>query len=82
MLTFYIASHCTLVRFQGDREGVSLAVEGIEPMKNYLAFVTCLLLLLSLFACGQQETKEPDPGAAGQAEEVADTTRLDSYLLK
>ena len=47
-------------------------------MKNYLAIIACLLLMLSLFACGQQETKEPDPGAAGQAEEVADTTRLDS----
>ena len=51
-------------------------------MKNCLAIAACMLLMLSLFACGQQETKEPDPGAAGQAEEVADTTRLDSAAIE
>jgi len=51
-------------------------------MKNCLAIAACVLLMLSLFACGQQETKEPDPGAAGQAEEVADTTRLDSAAIE
>ncbi|MCD6249190.1 MAG: hypothetical protein J7J98_02500 [candidate division Zixibacteria bacterium] len=51
-------------------------------MKNCLAIAACVLLMLSLFACGQQETKEPDPGAAGQAEEVADTTRLDSAVIE
>jgi len=51
-------------------------------MKNCLAIAACMLLMLSLFACGQQETKEPDPGAAGQAEEVADTTRLDSAVIE
>lgn len=51
-------------------------------MKNYLAIMACLMLMLSLFACGQEEAAEPDPGAAGQAEEVADTTRLDSAVAE
>jgi len=47
-------------------------------MKACLSLLFCFLLILSMAGCGQQETQEPDTGAAGQPEEVADTTRLDS----
>ena len=47
-------------------------------MKKFLSLVCCFLLMLSMFGCGKQETQETDTGAAGQPEEMADTTRLDS----
>lgn len=47
-------------------------------MKRCLVLTLSFLLLLTLFGCAKQETGETDTGAAGQPEEMADTTRLDS----
>ncbi len=48
-------------------------------MKKLAAILTCLMVLAVLVGCGQQEEPQPgDTGAAGHADEVADSTRMDS----
>lgn len=49
-------------------------------MRTCLALVLCILLTLSFFGCGKKEAEPADAGAAGQPEEMADTTRLDSAV--
>ena len=44
-------------------------------------FLFALLFVLSIAAmsgCGKRESNQPQPGAAGHPEEMADSTRLDS----
>ena len=41
--------------------------------------ICCLLLALAMPGCGKKKA-QPRPGAAGQAEEIADSTRLDSAV--
>ena len=48
-------------------------------MKRTAALFCCLLLALSIIAgCSAKEEPTPQPGAAGQPEEIADTTRMDT----
>lgn len=49
-------------------------------MKKFLVLSLCLAITASFFAgCGKQETQEPaNTPAAGNVEEMADSTRLDS----
>ena len=47
-------------------------------MRNQLTALLCVLAIALVCGCGRDKTKEPRPGAAGHAEELADSTRLDS----
>ena len=47
-------------------------------MKRCFTLMLCLMLLASFIGCAKEEAGETETGAAGQAEEMADTTRLDS----
>jgi hypothetical protein len=51
-------------------------------MKKFLVVFVCLLFAASLLVgCGQKEAQE-DTSAAGQPEEMADTTRMDSAAMQ
>ena len=48
-------------------------------MKRFLALFACLLLVLSVIGgCSAEKEPPAQPGAAGHAEEIADSTRMDS----
>ncbi len=49
-------------------------------MKKFLILSLCVVITASFFAgCGKQETQQPpNTPAAGNVEEMADSTRLDS----
>ena len=48
-------------------------------MKRVLIAMLCLLMAAALLnGCGEQQEAEPDASAAGAAEEVMDSTRMDS----
>ena len=51
-------------------------------MKKLLVLMFCFLLMASFMGCGQKAEEGADDTAAhGQAEEVADTTRMDSAAV-
>lgn len=53
-------------------------------MRKFLAIVLCGLFMMSLItSCGQKEEagQQTETPAAGQPEELADTTRLDSAVV-
>jgi hypothetical protein len=47
-------------------------------MMRFLFSLVCGLFLVAVCGCGTRENKQPQPGAAGHPEEMADSTRLDS----
>jgi hypothetical protein len=47
-------------------------------MRRYLLVLLCALFVVVVTGCGKDKNKETQPGAAGQPEEMADSTRLDS----
>ncbi|MCX6834578.1 MAG: hypothetical protein NTW07_05495 [candidate division Zixibacteria bacterium] len=47
-------------------------------MRKYLLVSLCGLFVVVVSGCGKDKSKETPPGAAGQPEEMADSTRLDS----
>ena len=47
-------------------------------MRRYLLGLLCGLFVVVVSGCGKEKGKEAKPGAAGQPEEMADSTRLDS----
>jgi len=49
-------------------------------MRKYLLVLLCGLFVAVVTGCGKEKSKEPQPGAAGQPEEMADSTRLDSAV--
>jgi hypothetical protein len=50
-----------------------------ETVKKALALFACLLLVLCVIGgCSAEKEPPAEPGAAGHAEEIADSTRMDS----
>ena len=50
-----------------------------ETVRKVLALLACLLLVLSVIGgCSAEKEPPAQPGAAGQPEEIADSTRMDS----
>jgi len=48
-------------------------------VKKVLALLACLLLVLCVIGgCSAEKEPPAEPGAAGHAEEIADSTRMDS----
>ena len=48
-------------------------------MKKFLVLALCLALGLTfLVGCGKKEAEQTEPAAGGHAEEMADSTRMDS----
>ena len=47
-------------------------------MRRYLLVLLCGLLVVVVSGCGKEKGDKSKPGAAGQPEEMADSTRLDS----
>ena len=51
-------------------------------MKKLLTVLLCLMLIGLFMGCGKKAEEEPQGTAAhGQAEEMADTTRMDSAMM-
>ncbi len=52
-------------------------------MKKVLLLALCLALGLTfLVGCGEQEAEQTEPAAGGHAEEMADSTRMDSAAVE
>jgi len=47
-------------------------------MSRFLFALLCGVGIIVMSGCGKSEKRQPQPGAAGHPEEVADSTRLDS----
>lgn len=59
--------------------GLGMIVSKEETVKRFLALFACLLLVLSVIGgCSAEKEPPAQPGAAGHAEEIADSTRMDS----
>jgi len=63
------------------KRSYKLRREEEKRMKKFVAGLLSIMLVLAILGCGKQEAEQPDTGAAGQAEEAADTTRLDSAAV-
>ena len=51
-------------------------------MRKFLIGFVCVFVIASMFlACGQKEESGEDHSAAGQPEEMADSTRMDSAAM-
>lgn len=60
----------------------SILTMGEGEMKRLLVLLMCLALLTAfVVSCGEKEGAETD-AAAGQPEEMADTTRMDSAMME